>query len=53
MNGSPTEEFPLEMGLRQGDPISPFFFFFFTGGRGSQCVDDVVGEWGIVAWLSC
>ncbi|XP_039683022.1 secreted RxLR effector protein 78-like [Medicago truncatula] len=43
VNGSPTEEFPLQRGLRQGDPLSPFLFLLAAEGM-NVLMSSVVGN---------
>nr|GEV27293.1 arginyl-tRNA synthetase, class Ic [Tanacetum cinerariifolium] len=47
VNGSPTEEFGIEKGVRQGDPLSPFFVYF--GGR--RVNKSELGD--MAKWMGC
>lgn len=41
MNGSPTSEFQLERGLRQGGPLSPLLFIIVMEGLHVVVVDAI------------
>ncbi|XP_058764649.1 uncharacterized protein LOC131638116 [Vicia villosa] len=46
LNGSPTKEFAIEKGLRQGDPLSPFLFVIVVEGLKSLVSKAVeIGEY--------
>jgi len=42
VNGCPTDEFPIEWGLRQEDPLSPFLFLLAAEGF-NVLMNEVVG----------
>lgn len=41
VNGSPTEEFKMECGVRQGDPLSPFLFILAAEGLNALVKESV------------
>nr|GEX11931.1 transposon TX1 [Tanacetum cinerariifolium] len=49
-NGSPTEEFGLERGVRQGDPLSPFLFNLAA--KGLNAITSEAVERGILVIVS-
>ena len=51
VNGSPTEEFPIERGLQQGDPLSPFLFLLAA--EGFNVMMTSVVEAGVVPQIPC
>ncbi|GJY26569.1 RNA-directed DNA polymerase, eukaryota, reverse transcriptase zinc-binding domain protein [Tanacetum coccineum] len=46
INGSPTSEFSIKHGLRQGDPLSPFLFIFVM--EGLHCAMSNVVSTGLI-----
>ncbi|XP_071700087.1 uncharacterized protein [Rutidosis leptorrhynchoides] len=43
INGSPTKKFKVHIGLRQGDPLSPFLFLIVMEGL-HLCIKEKIGE---------
>lgn len=46
LNGSPSEEFSIERGVRQGDPLSPFLFNIAV--EGLNCLLDKAASLGLI-----
>jgi hypothetical protein len=45
VNGSPTIDFKVGRGLRQGDPLSPFLFLIVAEGLAGMIYEESCGDW--------